>query len=364
MNKKQSLFHIAKRDTLPWYKSFAIRGCAILLALVVCAVVTMLLTGENPVNIFATIFKGAFGSARKSWVTFQNLAVLLGISLAVTPAFKMRFWNIGAEGQVLIGCLATAACMICLADKLPNAVLILVSLAAALAAGALWGFLPAFFKAKWNTNETLFTLMMNYVAIQLTSYFVALWENPVGSNTVGVINQRTKDGWFPELFGQEYGLNVVLVLLLTVGMFLYLKYSKQGYEISVVGDSENTARYAGINVKKVTIRTMAISGAICGLAGFIAVAGASHTISTSTAGGRGFTAIIVAWLAQFNTFVMILISFLLVFLQKGAIQIASQFNLNDYASNIITGIILFFILGSEFFINYRIILRGGKEGAK
>ena len=179
-----------------------------------------------------------------------------------------------------------------------------------------------------------------------------------------VINQRTKDGWFPELFGQEYGLNGVLVLLLTVGMFLYLKYSKQGYEISVVGDSENTARYAGINVKKVTIRTMAISGAICGLAGFIAVAGASHTISTSTAGGRGFTAIIVAWLAQFNTFVMILISFLLVFLQKGAIQIASQFNLNDYASNIITGIILFFILGSEFFINYRIILRGGKEGAK
>ena len=176
MNKKQSLFHIAKRDTLPWYKSFAIRGCAILLALVVCAVVTMLLTGENPVNIFATIFKGAFGSARKSWVTFQNLAVLLGISLAVTPAFKMRFWNIGAEGQVLIGCLATAACMICLADKLPNAVLILVSLAAALAAGALWGFLPAFFKAKWNTNETLFTLMMNYIATQLAAFFIIVWD--------------------------------------------------------------------------------------------------------------------------------------------------------------------------------------------
>ena len=169
MNKKQSLFHIAKRDTLPWYKSFAIRGCAIILALVVCAVVTMLMTGENPVSIYATIFKGAFGSARKSWVTFQNLAVLLGISLAVTPAFKMRFWNIGAEGQVLIGCLATAACMICLGDKLPNAVLILVSLVAAIAAGALWGFLPAFFKAKWNTNETLFTLMMNYIATQPSS---------------------------------------------------------------------------------------------------------------------------------------------------------------------------------------------------
>ena len=206
--------------------------------------------------------------------------------------------------------------------------------------------------------------MMNYVAIQLTSFCVALWENPFGSNTVGVINQQTKGGWFPPVFGLTYGLNVIIVLALTVGMFLYLKYSKQGYEITVVGDSVNTARYAGINVKKVTIRTMAISGAICGLAGFIAVSGAGHTISTSTAGGRGFTAIIVAWLAQFNTFVMVLISLLLVFLQKGAIQIASQFNLNDYASSVITGIILFFILGSEFFINYRVVFHRGKEASK
>lgn len=222
--------------------------------------------------------------------------------------------------------------------------------------------IPAVFKARWGTNETLFTLMMNYVAIQLTSYCVALWENPAGSNSVGVINQQTKWGWFPKLFGKEYSLNVILVLTLTIGMFVYLKYSKHGYEISVVGDSENTARYAGISVRRVTIRTMAISGAICGLAGYIAVAGVGHTISTTTAGGRGFTAIIVAWLAQFNSFVMILISFLLVFLQKGAVQIASQFNLNDYASNIITGIILFFILGSEFFINYRLIHQPGKEG--
>ncbi len=217
MNKKQSLFHIAKRDTLPWYKSFAIRGCAILLALVVCAVVTMLLTGENPVNIFATIFKGAFGSARKSWVTFQNLAVLLGISLAVTPAFKMRFWNIGAEGQVLIGCLATAACMICLADKLPNAVLILVSLAAALAAGALWGFLPAFFKAKWNTNETLFTLMMNYIATQLAAFFIIVWEVPKGAGKIGIINQGTEAGWLPVVGGQKY-LLVIRVVTASMAM--------------------------------------------------------------------------------------------------------------------------------------------------
>lgn len=364
MNKKQSLFHIAKRDTLPWYKSFAIRGCAILLALVVCAVVTMLLTGENPVNIFATIFKGAFGSARKSWVTFQNLAVLLGISLAVTPAFKMRFWNIGAEGQVLAGGIATAACMIYLGGKLPTPVLFLVMVLASVAAGALWGFIPALFKAKWGTNETLFTLMMNYIAIQITSYCVALWENPYGSNKVGIINPQTKAGWFPKLFGQQYTWNVLIVLALTVLVFLYLKYSKQGYEIAVVGESENTARYAGINVRHVILRTMLISGAVCGIAGFIGVAGVDHTISTNTAGGRGFTAIIIAWLAKFNTITMVIITSLIVFLNQGAGQIVSDFSklgINDYVAEIIKGIILFFILGSEFFVNYRLIFRGSTK---
>lgn len=360
----EPLVRISKREGATFVQKVLVRAIAILLALVVDAFFIFFVTGLNPISVYGVMWNGTFmNTTRFSWA-LRDLSTLLCIAIALAPAFKMRFWNIGGEGQVLIGGLVAALIMVYFGSSLPAPLLFAAMVIGSVLAGAIWAFVPAWFKSRWNTNETLFTLMMNYVAIQLTSYFVALWENPVGSNTVGVINQRTKDGWFPELFGQEYGLNVVLVLLLTVGMFLYLKYSKQGYEISVVGDSENTARYAGINVKKVTIRTMAISGAICGLAGFIAVAGASHTISTSTAGGRGFTAIIVAWLAQFNTFVMILISFLLVFLQKGAIQIASQFNLNDYASNIITGIILFFILGSEFFINYRIILRGGKEGAK
>lgn len=357
MNKKQSLFHIAKRDTLPWYKSFAIRGCAILLALVVCAVVTMLLTGENPVNIFATIFKGAFGSARKSWVTFQNLAVLLGISLAVTPAFKMRFWNIGAEGQVLIGCLATAACMICLADKLPNAVLILVSLAAALAAGALWGFLPAFFKAKWNTNETLFTLMMNYVATQLVAYFIIVWEVPKGAGQIGIINQATELGWLPQLGGNKYLLSIVVAAVVTVAVYVYLNYSKHGYEISVVGESERTARYVGIKVEKVIMRTMALSGAICGLAGLLLVGGINHTVTTTIAGGRGFTAVMVSWLAKFNPIIMVFTSLLLVFLERGAGEISTAFGLNHSFSDILTGIILFFIIGSEFFISYKISFR-------
>ena len=362
MNKKQSLFHIAKRDALPWYKSFAIRGCAIVLALIVCAVVTMLMTGENPVSIYATIFKGAFGSARKTWVTFQNLAVLLGISLAVTPAFKMRFWNIGAEGQVLIGCLATAACMICLGDKLPNAVLILVSLIAALAAGGLWGFLPAFFKAKWNTNETLFTLMMNYIATQLAAFFIIVWEVPKGAGKIGIINQNTEAGWLPVVGGQKYLLVILVVAILTVFMYIYLNYSKHGYEIAVVGESQRTASYAGIKVDRVIIRTMALSGAVCGLMGLLLTAGTDHTLTTTIVGGRGFTAVMVSWMAKFNPIIMVFTSLLLVVLGRGASEISSTFGLNQSFSDILTGIILFFIIGSEFFITYQVSLR--KSGKK
>lgn len=363
MNKK-SLFHISKRDTLPWYTNVAIRGGAIILALVVCALVTTILTGENPLSIYGTILKGAFGTARKSWTTWENVAILLGISLAVTPAFKMRFWNIGAEGQVLIGCLASTTCMICLGGKMPNWLLLVVMTVASLAAGALWGFLPGFFKARWNTNETLFTLMMNYIAIQLTSFFVAKWEYPFGSNTVGIINPTGKQGWLPNMFSEGYngdfGWNVLIVLVVTVGMYLYLSKSKHGYEIAVIGDSENTARYAGIRVSRVYVRTMLVSGAICGLAGFIAVSGAAHTISTTVSGGRGFTAIIVAWLAQFNSIVMVIFSFLLIVLQKGAMAIASLYGLSQEVSQMITGIILFFLLGSEFFVNYTVHFRGKK----
>ena len=362
MNKKQSLFHIAKRDALPWYKSFAIRGCAIVLALIVCAVVTMLMTGENPVSIYATIFKGAFGSARKTWVTFQNLAVLLGISLAVTPAFKMRFWNIGAEGQVLIGCLATAACMICLGDKLPNAVLILVSLIAALAAGGLWGFLPAFFKAKWNTNETLFTLMMNYIATQLAAFFIIVWEVPKGAGKIGIINQNTEAGWLPVVGGQKYLLVILVVAILTVFMYIYLNYSKHGYEIAVVGESQRTASYAGIKVERVIIRTMVLSGAVCGLMGLLLTAGTDHTLTTTIVGGRGFTAVMVSWMAKFNPIIMVFTSLLLVVLGRGASEISSTFGLNQSFSDILTGIILFFIIGSEFFVTYQVSLR--KSGKK
>ena len=183
---KEPLFHVVKRDSVSKIKSWAIRIIAIVLALVFSGILTMLLTGENPISVYITMFEGAFGSSRKVWKLFQNLAMLLCVSLALTPAFKMRFWNIGGEGQVLIGGLATTACMVLLGGKIPNALLILVMIIASVLAGALWALIPAVFKARFNTNETLFTLMMNYVAIQLVSYFCMLWENPKGAGKIGI----------------------------------------------------------------------------------------------------------------------------------------------------------------------------------
>lgn len=358
---KDPVLHISKRDDMPLIQAIGVRLLAVLLSLIVCALVIYALTKLNPVEVYKAIFNGAAGTARRAWVTIRDALILLCVAIGLTPAFKMRFWNIGAEGQILMGGCLTAAIMIYAGDALPGGLLLAAMFLASMAAGMVWGLIPAVFKAIWNTNETLFTLMLNYVAMQIVTFCIVFWENPAGSNTVGIINSQTRAGWLPALFGQAYGWNVVIVLLLTIAMFIYLKYSKQGYEIAVVGESENTARYVGINVKKVILRTMALSGAICGLAGFILVSGSSHTISTSTAGGRGFTAIIVAWLSKFNTFTMILVSFFLIFLQKGALQIASQFNLNENASDVITGIILFFILGSEFFINYKAAFRKSRR---
>lgn len=354
MAKRSSVLHISKRDNLPWYKTWAIRGAAILLAAVVCGVVTAGLTGQNPLAVYKTMFDGAFGTKRKMWILGQNLAILLVVSLAVTPAFKMRFWNVGGEGQILIGGLATAACMILLGDKMPNWALILLMILASVAAGALWGTIPAICKAKWNTNETLFTLMMNYVATQLVAYYVILWEVPKGAGKIGIINQATQAGWLPQIGSYKYLLNILVAGVLTVIMYFYLTRSKQGYEIAVVGESERTARYVGIPVGKVIVRTMMISGGICGLAGLLLVGGTAHTITTSIAGGRGFTAVMVAWLAKFNPFSMIFTSFLLVFLDRGAQEISTIYALNHSFSDILTGIILFFIIGSEFFISYKL----------
>lgn len=371
----EPLFHVTKRDVFPWKKSVMIRVIAFAAALLFCALVSLLVIGANPVDFFSAIFKGSFGTPRRIWKLLKDIAILLCISLAVTPAFRMRFWNIGAEGQVLVSALACSACMYYLGEKMPFAIhfgnftllrfsesfsevlLIIIMLVCSIAAGALWGLIPAVFKALWNTNETLFTLMMNYVATYLVAFALIKWT-PDGSSSQGILPH----GHLPKIFN-EYLLIIIVVLVLMVGMYIYLNTSKHGYEVSVVGESEKTARYIGINVKKVVIRTMVLSGAICGLAGFLIVGGLDHSVTTETVGGRGFTAIMVSWLAKFNPFLMLLTSFLLVFLDQGAAQISQDFDISSAFPDIVVGIILFFIIGSEFFIRYKLNFRKSHKKA-
>ena len=361
---KEPLLHITKRKTMGWQKAWLIRLASIVAALIVAAIVTTAATGLDPASVFAKILEGAFGSERKIWILGKETAVLLCIAVAMAPAFRMKFWNLGGEGQVLIGAWMTAACMIYLGDKVPTPLLILISLIGAVVIGAVWAGIPAFFKAKWNTNETLFTLMMNYVAIQLVAYYIIIWESPKGSGKVGIINQATNAGWLPSIGTYQYLLNILIVACITVLMYIYLQYSKHGYEIAVVGESQSTARYVGIKVDRVIIRTLLVSGGICGLCGFLMVAGTDHTITTTLAGGRGFLGVLVAWLAQFNALAMVLVSLLLCVLSRGAGEISTAFGLNQSFGDILTGIILFFIIGSEFFINYRINFRGSDKAVK
>ncbi len=365
---RDPLFHLAKRSTIPFWKAWMIRLLAVALGLAVCGLVAYLLSdrlrsGSKTLGDFYYCFiKGSFSTQRKMWKFFKCTAVLQCISLAVTPAFRMRFWNTGAEGQTLMGIWGAIAVAFYFGGKIPEWALLVMMLAAALICGMVWAVIPALFKAKWNTNETLFTLMMNYVATYVVSYFLVVWV-PSGSSSLS----KLKYGKLPS-FGHDYLVIILIVLVLTALLYVYLRHSKHGYEISVVGESVRTAQYSGMNVSKVIIRTMLVSGLLCGLAGYLIGAGLDQSITTESVGGQGFTAIMVSWLAKFNPLVMLLTSSLISVLNQGAAQISQDFNVSGAFPDVIVGIILFFIIGSEFFINYRIVLNrkgsAGKEALK
>ncbi len=356
-NVREPLFHLAKRDNLSGKKALLIRLSAIAVGILITCIFGFLIVGWTPLDILQTLIDGTFGTSNRRWDLMEKTAILLCISLAVTPAFRMRFWNIGAEGQTLVACLVSGACMLKIGDKVPNPLLLLIMLVASVAAGALWALIPAIFKAFWNTNETLFTLMMNYVAAQITSYYVYIWSVPKGSGHVGIINSTTKAGWLVSIGDKPYLLTILIVAVMTVISYIYLNHCKHGYEISVVGESEKTARYIGINVKKVILRTMIISGAICGLTGFLIVSGADHTFIKDSVGGLGFTAIMVSWLAKFNPLAMTFFAFLIAFLGKGSNEITTLTGLDSSFANIVTGLVIFCVIGCEFFINYTIRFR-------
>ena len=365
---REPLVRIVKKGLPSHKRSLAVRAGSLLVAMLICSIY-ILIVGKGEVTLgkaFAEMWTGTFGIPGNMrsmrimiWDTAIYAAKLLCISVALAPAFKMKFWNIGAEGQVVIGGLATAILMHDFGDSLPRPLLLVVMMLVCIISGAIWGIIPAIFKAYWGTNETLFTLMMNYVAMKIMDYFYNMWKGKLSA--LPTFPQET---WFPSLFNHAYGWNIVIFLALAILMYFYLQKTKQGFEISVVGDSVNTARYAGINVKKVIIRTMAISGAICGLCGGLTVAAQNHSIAYSAeavhtvTNGYGFTAIIVAWLASFNTIGMIFISLLILFLEKGTGQLGNSFPAFSVgAGNVMIGIVLFCIIGGAFFLNYRLVFR-------
>ncbi len=358
---------VVKRTHIPRSKAFLFRALALVGALLAGALLVALL-GYDPVQMYSDMVSGALGKtligankkgivefSTSSQATLKIATLLLVTSLGLTMAFKMKFWNIGGEGQILVGAISCSYVAVHYGDAWPHWLLIAAMFAAACVGGGLYGLLPAVFKAKWGTNETLFTLMLNYIAINFITYLQYLPTWQMEGTTFPKIRNFADSTRIAEVLGVHAGW--IIALVLAVLTYLYFAKTKQGYEVTVVGESANTAKYAGMNVSRIILRTMFISGAICGFAGFLQVSGASGTLTTDTAGGAGFTAITVAWLSGMNPLLMILYSCFIAVLQRGSNRIQTTMGIPKSAADMLIGIILFFMLGVEFFINYRLVFR-------
>lgn len=353
---KDPLMHIVKKDTISTGKLIGIKALALLAAFIVSSILLGISEGCDPFTFLISLINGSFGTELSIWMLLRDMAILLGLGLALLPAFKMKFWNTGADGQALIAALAAYMVLFFGKDSMSDGTLIILSLLAAITAGIIWAIIPAIFKAFWGTNETLFTLMMNYVAIQLVALFINK-HSTGGSNTLPNIYEGSLGMIY------EYLTPVLIVAILTAFVAIYIRHTKHGYELSLVGESVNTAKYAGINVKKVIIRTLVLSGIICGLIGFILTNGLNHVVNTNTLGGRGFTAIIVVWLANFNPYFMIITSFMIVFLQRGTAELLLEIGVtNSSITSIVTSIFIFFIIGCTFFSRYTLVFRRNEDG--
>ncbi len=357
--KKEPLMRIVKHAELSRGQSLLLRLLAVVLALVVGGLFIALI-GYNPFEIYGTMVSGCFRSAMAFQATVKFCIPMCISALGVTLAFKMKFWNIGGEGQLIMGAIfASFFALFC--SDMPHYLLLVVMFIAGFIGGGLWGLIPAVCREKWGTNETLFTLMLNYIALYTISFLRdGPWRDPqaAGFNKIARFDANAT---LDKVFGIQAGWIIMLVLVVLVA--IYLKKTKQGYEIGVVGESRDTARYAGINVKRVVLRTMFLSGGIAGIAGMVQATGSDITLSTGVAGGIGFTGIIIAWLAQLNPVVSLVISFAFSILVKGSSVVQSTYGLSTDCADVLQGIILFFIMAMEFFIRYKIVFRGHKEKA-
>lgn len=354
MPKAELLFsiHVVARGEIQKAKTWSYRASAILFALCMGGIFLWTL-GHNPISIYTTMLKGALGTSGMQKETIKLTIPLALTSLGVLLAFKMRFWNIGAEGQFAMGAIA-ASYFAYYQNHLPSYVLLPLMGIAAIIFSGLWGLIPAWFKTRFGTNETLFTLMLNYIVFYFITYLrEGPWRDPSGG--FAAMPRFPKQARLPDAFFPFVGsihIGWIILLFVIVLLFVYLRYSKQGYEIAVVGENEKTARYAGMPVKQIVLRTMFISAAICGLAGMLQVAGPDRQLTDAVAGGRGFTAVSIAWLARLSPVGCLIVSFLFSVMQKGCSMMQTEYRIPASMSDILQGIILFCVLGAEFFLQY------------
>ncbi|HEY5561570.1 MAG TPA: ABC transporter permease [Clostridiaceae bacterium] len=344
------MLRFVKRDEISKRKSIMIKIASVMLALVIFGIFIIFLK-KNPIQVYQSMIKGSFGSAYSTKETIKLAIPLCIAALGVSVAFKMQFWNIGAEGQIMMG--AFFASMFALKmPNLPRPMLLILMMAGGVLGGSLWALIPAIFKAKWKTNETIVTLMMNYIAIKWVTFLqYGPLKDPKAKGFPKIAN-FTQNAILPDLFGVHIGW--IFALILVVVVYIFMKYTKKGYEIAVLGESEKTALYSGINIKKTIIISILLSGGLCGLVGMIQASGVSGTLAYNVSGGVGFTAIIVAWLSSLSAPIILVISILFAALEQGGSFIQSSFGIPEAAAQILQATILFFVLGSEFFIKFKI----------
>ncbi len=350
--------HITKRTGASGGAQLASRLIAIVVALAASGLV-MLFMGYHPLEIFGKIITSSLSTYSRFGETMNKTILLTMLSLGISVAFRMKFWNIGAEGQFYMGAFGAALIAFGFPD-LPAWLLLPLMGLCAFVFGGIWALIPALIKAKFTTSETLVTLMMNYIAISFISYLqYGPWKDPE-SLGAAKIARFSDNAILPKVFGIHAGWIIMLVLV--VVMTILLKYTKLGYQIDVLGESETTAKYAGMNTLKIMIIAVLLSGGLCGVAGFMQASAVEKSITDQMSGGLGFTAVITAWLAKLKPPVIVVVSFAFsMLLQSGkALQVMG---IPSSITEVLQGVIIFFVLGSEFFINYKISFRkADKEG--
>ncbi|MCR5349285.1 MAG: ABC transporter permease [Bacilli bacterium] len=361
MSQKRSFpLYVTKRIGLAKWKYWLIRVGGILLAFLIAGIVCTMLKPGSFLTFYSEMFRGCFDFSDITTVIdlLVTFSILLLIALTLTPAFKMKFWNIGAEGQILIGALAAAGVAKFAPSEWPNILILVFALFAAQVASAIWCLIPGLFRAYFHTNETLFTLMMNYIAAVLASMMISVWI-PNGSQKFGTLTQ----GIFPTILGHSGTLVIIFTLVIFVGMYFYINHGKSGFEVAVIGESVDTARYAGINVSHVTLRVMTVSGLLFGAIGFFIVCGIHQSFSPTIVAGKGFTGVLIAWLGHFNPFEIALFAFLSAVMECGTTTAATAVNISaSRFTAICTGAFFFIIIACEFFSRYQVHIRVKEKG--